>query len=245
MEWAATGRPRVEGNLWTSCGIANVTGGKFDRVEVKFITDFVISLRSEAEIRLAAFKHSHANQSKTCVAATSTVRLTGNWVGDQETGRVVVGTGKWRWIHGLPRGWNVDPEDEDAIFTIELQHRNPDDCLQTPDPAQPINQVFSFFKKSNEDASRFAAKFVHDKDNAGDIAAGLSWTGDQPSWGWVPIPDNIDRWNGAYSVSNMHYCVGMTAEQIPEASESGWFWYSGGDAEFVRQPNKDEDYMRI
>jgi hypothetical protein len=226
--------------------VSNVTGGKFDRIEAKFITDWILNGRSEAEIRIAAFKHSHANQSKTCVSASSTVRLTGNWVADETTGRVNVGLGKWRWMHGLPRGWNVDTDDEDAIYTIELQHRNPDDCLQVVDPS---TQVLAYTKKSNEAAPaplgvwdpiyvdndpsgtyRMIAE-RRDRNASGDWPGKAIWVTTEPGW------------DGAYSVSNMHYCVGMSSDQLPEATETGWFWYSGGDAEFTRQPNIEEGYM--
>lgn len=241
VEWGAIARPLVSGNIWTSCGVSNVTGGKFDRIEAKFLTDMIFNARSEAEIRIAAFKHSHANQSKTCVAASSTVRLTGNWNATETTGPVV-GLGKWRWMHGLPRGWNVDTDDEDAIYTIELQHRNPDDCLQKGDITDDT-QVFGYFKQEATNAAQWAAAYIVSAADSKDRGAGLTFTDPAPSMGWVSVPDRGFVWDGAYKVSNMHYCVGMSADQLPEASETGWFWYAGGDTEFVRQPNINEGYM--
>lgn len=241
VEWGAIGRPRVSGNVWASCGVSNVTGGKFDRIEAKFLTDWVFNGRSEAEIRIAAFKHSHTTQNKTCVAASSTIRLTGNWNATATTGPVV-GLGKWRWIHGLPRGWNVDDDDTDSIYTIELQHRNPDDCLQTADATNDV-QVWGFWKREKDNATGWTPSYVVSAEDNANRAAGLKFTDPAPSVGWVSAPDRGFVWDGAYSVSNMHYCVGMPAEQLPEASESGWFWYAGGDMEFVRQPNINEDYF--
>lgn len=184
MEWETTSRPRQAGNVWTSCGIANVTGVSFDRVEAKFTADRIIPARSEVEIRIAAFRHPHDTFAKECIGASSAVRLTGNYsVVGTKSG---MGGGKWRWIHGLPYGWDADETgDSSSIYTIELQHRNPDDCTQTSD----------------------------------------------------------STWDGAYKISNMHYCAGLPEEQIPDASESGWFWYAGGDYEVVRQADTEEAFM--
>ncbi|MFB7420786.1 hypothetical protein ACFC1L_40120 [Streptomyces sp. NPDC056210] len=235
VEWAAIGRGKVGDNVWSSCGIANVTGMKFDRVEAKFTTNKILATRSEAEIRIAAFKHSHNTQYKVCVAASTTVRLTGNWGATIDVG--AIGMGKWRWIHGLPIGWNVDTDDQDSIYTIELQHRNPDDCLQTPEDPE---QAFVWLKrKSATPDSKFGIKGV----------AGTPplWVIGQADGGAQPVGwrDIGSLWDGSYQVSTMHYCAGMSAEQLPEATESGWFWYSGGDAEYVRQPDINERYMAV
>ncbi|WP_406379032.1 hypothetical protein [Streptomyces sp. NBC_00197] len=131
VEWAAVSRQATGGNVWSSCGIANVSGPGFDRVEVKFITDRVIPARSESEIRLAAFRHSAESGEKTCIAASSTFRLTGNYgVSGTTSG---IGIGKIRWVHGIPIGWDADEDGVGSIYTVELQHRNPNDCPMTGD----------------------------------------------------------------------------------------------------------------
>jgi hypothetical protein len=245
MNWETVGRNVVGGNQWSSVGVANVTGLKYDRVEAKFLADKIVAERSEAELRLAAFKHSHTTQAKTCIAASSTVRLTGNW--DATPTNSAVGLGKWRWIHNIPRGWNVDSDDLDAIYTIELQHRYNDATWPKPEPEPDRAMLWGFWKMESEDGKVFNPEFVRDKEDGGRIAAGLSWAAgtNQPHMGWVDIPSNVSNWDGTYRISNMHYCVGMAAEQLPEATEAGWFWYSGGDVEIVRQPDITEAYINF
>lgn len=242
IEWAAVNRQSVYGNLWSSCSISNVTGMKFDRIEARFITNDVVAERSEAELRLAAFKYSHVTRNKTCVAASKTVRLTGN--GDASTGGSTVGTGKWRWIHGLPRGWDLDNDSSEVVYTIELQHRNPNDCLRYPDEA-PYRQLYGFSKLAQESGEQWTAAYVRSASDPDAFAAGLKWgSNTAPQLGWYNLPQGGYLWNGAYSISNLHYCVGMAEEQLPEATEDGYFWYAGGNVEVVRPPNTQEAYMQ-
>ncbi|QPB09556.1 hypothetical protein CPT_Sycamore_016 [Streptomyces phage Sycamore] len=240
VEWAAQGRPMVSGNRWTSCGVANVSGMKFDRVEVKYITDWILKGRSEAEIRLAAFRHDYASQFKECISTTDVVRLVG--------GTRVVGVGKWRWIHGIGFGWDYT-DDDNAIYTIELQHRNPDDCLQKEDPS---TQLFAPYKNSDKAApSGFDQLFYNNGANQGVWIwsnlmkyANSKWSNDgtPADYAWNSIPGN---WDGAYSVSNMHYCVGLSQERLPGASEKGYHWYVGGESKFVRAGDIAEPYLSV
>ncbi|MFJ8394385.1 hypothetical protein [Streptomyces sp. NPDC094144] len=241
VEWAATGRPRVSGNVWTSCSMANVTGLKYDRVELKYITDWILKGRSEAEVRVAAFRHSSTSQFKECISASSVTRLVGG------TSRVV-GVGKVRWIHGIQFGWDYTDAD-DAIYTIELQHRNPDDCPQAPDPS---TQVFAPNKKSDKAApSGFGQIFFNDGANAGQWIWGNmlkyvngKWSDDgtPASYGWNNIPG---AWEGSYNISNMHYCVGLPQDRLPSATTEGWHWYVGGEAKFVRAGNINEPTFSV
>jgi hypothetical protein len=234
-EWAAIPRNRSADNAWSSCGIANVTGLKFDRVECKFITDRIISGRSEVEIRLAAFRHPYGSQFKDCVSATSVMRLTGTTIRS-------IGVGRWRWIHGIPFGWDYSDTD-DAVYTIELQHRNPNDMPQRPDnPA--VRQMFGYFKMSNE-TDIWDADLVG---SAGIWAAGLRPSSDNtiPPMGWIDVQDRDGAWTGAYHISNMHYCVGLPADRLPEASVPGWFVLTnGGGVRFARDADITEPYTRI
>lgn len=112
-EWAPVPRDRLGGTTWASAGIANVTGVSYDRVELKFLTDSIVTGRAEAEIRVAAFKHS--GTSRECVSASRTMHIRG-LNPSPGTGTCVV-----RWIHGIPHGW--DYSTGEAVYTIELQHR--------------------------------------------------------------------------------------------------------------------------
>ncbi|MFD5640741.1 hypothetical protein ACFWIP_02965 [Streptomyces anulatus] len=111
-EWAAVSRGRVPSNAWSSCGIANVTGLVYDRVELKFLVDRLTTNQAEAELRVAAFKHN--GTSKECVSASRSIRLRG--AASPGVGTVVV-----RWVHGIPYGW--DYSTGDSVYTIEVQHR--------------------------------------------------------------------------------------------------------------------------
>ncbi|MFJ4701952.1 hypothetical protein ACIP5N_27705 [Streptomyces sp. NPDC088768] len=239
-EWAAIGRGVVPGNSWSSCGIANVTGLKFDRVEIKFITDRIYQGRSEAEVRLAAFRHSYTSQTKTCVSASDTWRIKGE---TPETAQV--GIGKFRWVHGLGFGWEYDQADSTAVYTIELQHRLAGGAnAQKPDkPA--VLQMYGYWKSSSDgdpygkdkisDADRkaWAPALIPDKNNT------------VPSQGWVDVQDRDGAWDGSYRISNMHYCVGVPQDRLPDASAGGWFWYSTKNVARARDANTTEPYFSI
>ncbi|MFD7257816.1 hypothetical protein [Streptomyces sp. NPDC059874] len=217
-EWAAIERGRVAGNFWSSCGIANVTGLVYDRIECKFITDRFIVDRSEGELRLAAFRHFGTGQ-KECVSASRSFVIHG-------AATAIVGKGILRWVHGIPFGW--DYEDGTSTYTIELQHRYVTD--QTPDvPA--VSQMFGFVKMSDQAADWPEALMTDGNGNwvpalKPDAGNGV------PASGWADIADRDNAWNGAYGVSNMHYCVGLPEERIPEATPDGWAYYSGGTSEW-------------
>ncbi|MFF2406714.1 hypothetical protein [Streptomyces sp. NPDC058092] len=233
VEWAAVGRGRLGQNEWSSCGIANVTGMVFDRVEVKYITDRIIKGRSEAEIRLAAFRH-YGNAQREVVSASATM-----WVGG-ETNRVI-GTGTIQWIHGIPFGW--DYADDTTIYTIELQHRYAS-ASQTPDKVN-VRQMFGYSKMSNENLKNTDG-IISNPD--GKIwAPGLSAiSGGVPYYGWVDVEDRNDVWDGSYNISNMHYCVGLPAERLPNASVKGNFWYRGtSNIKGVRDPDITEPVFYV
>lgn len=239
IEWAAIGRGTTPNNVWSSCGVANVTGLKYDRVECKFITNRIIRNRSEVEVRLAAFRHDYANQSKECVSASRTLLIRG-----KADGSNVVGVGKWRWIHGIPFGWDYTDEDN-AVYTIELQHRYPDGETPTPDS---VRQVFAYSKWNTEPAI-WARDLITDGD--GTWAPALTPVDDTvPTYGWVDVQSpGGDVWDGTYMISNMHYCVGMDQSRLPDATVPGWFWYTGagtsGGVISARPPDITEPYFSV
>ncbi|MGY1436683.1 hypothetical protein [Streptomyces reniochalinae] len=230
VEWSAIGRGKVSGNVWSSCGIANVTGMVFDRVECKFITDRLITGRSEAEVRLAAFKHDFDIGKKVCVSASSTIQLSG--YSSRALGEVYI-----RWIHQIPFGW--DYADDTTIYTIELQHRYAKG--PTADAHNHL-QVYGFTKRENvASPDGGALKMPNNEDYATAVLSekrpntGLGWT-------TVPDPDNLSPWDGSYNVSNMHYCVGLPADRLPTASTMGHWRWRGTNGKFLRDPDPTEDY---
>lgn len=230
VEWAAQGRPAVGGNVWSSCGIANATGLVFDRVECKFITDFLTTGKREAEVRLAAFRH-YGNAEREIVSASDVLNLTGDTT--RYVGSVVM-----RWVHGIPFGW--DYADDTTVYTIELQHR----YKTGPEAYSPNRlQVGSLWKheKDSDPGLVFA--------DADGSAHWVIATKDQtPSGGWITIPDDFvsdnDRY-GSYSISNMQYCVGLPQERIPEATPNGWAWIKNSNASWGRKSDITEDYFNV
>ncbi|MGW3072740.1 hypothetical protein [Kitasatospora sp. NPDC001132] len=244
IEWGAVPRSQVNNNEWTSTGVANVTGLKYDRVEIKYITYLVNKGRSEAEIRLAAFRHDYNSQYKQCISASQTIRL----VGDTPTGEswAYLHAGKWRWQHGIQFGWNHGTDDT-GIYTIEMQHRNPNDCLQRGDSQL---QVYGFYKYSDQpvpDGISDWRPMNVTNDNGADyrILAQRKAKGTPDNWpgdaGWVGVSD---PWDGAYNISNMHYCVGLSQERLPGATREGWHWYTG-NAKIARAANVNEPYFSV
>nr|WP_214661309.1 hypothetical protein [Streptomyces polyasparticus] len=235
-EWAAQGRPQVGGNIWSSFGIANVTGMVFDRLEVKFITDHLLTGKREAEIRLAAFRHT-GNAQREIVSASRVFNLTGS--ATRSLGVVVM-----RWVHGIPYGW--DYADDTTIYTVELQHRykvGP----ESYDSDKDTIDLFGFFKRTNKAAPTKGGPLPVDPgsdwqttvlggSNMGNVAAG-----------WITIPQIIDdsiRY-GSYGLSSMHYCVGLPAERIPEASTDGWAWARGSGSSWGRAPDITEPHFSV
>lgn len=238
VEWAATPRGPVADNKWSSVSVANVTGLRYDRVESKFLAYDVRAGRSEAEVRLAAFRHSYNSSLKECISATSTVRLTGNTNG-------VVAVCKWRWIHGIEFGWDYTDSD-DAIYTIELQHRNPNDCPRTEDPG---TDVFAWNKPSNKSGDPDLSVWspIHIANDSGNDYRFIGerrprgGSMNAPA-GWVRVSDG---WDGRYNLSQMHYCVGVPQDRAPNAAVPGWFWIVGGGVEFARGPNINEPVFSV
>lgn len=231
-EWAATPRGEVAGNIWSSVGIASVTGLVFDRIECKFITDRIIQGRAEAEIRLAAFRHN--GNDREIVSASATYRISGH--ATRHTG-----VGHWRWIHGIPFGW--DYEDETTIYTIELQHR----YAAGPTPDVPTRrQVFAFNKAPETSAPAGGALAM--PNNTDYATAVLSENRPGVSLGWVPVadPGNLIPYDGSYSISNMHYCVGLPESRLPEATTGGYFYYRGtSNVEVARGADVSEPYFKL
>lgn len=232
VEWAAIGRGRTGDNQWSSCGIANVTGMVFDRVEAKFITDRLTPGRAEAEVRLAAFRHNLDVGNKECISASSTIQLTG--MSTRVLGLVYV-----RWIHQIPFGW--DYADETNIYTIELQHRYA--TAMTADKVN-VRQMFGYSKMSNENLKN-ADGII--SDGTGKVwSPGLTAiNGGVPYYGWVDVQDRNDVWDGSYNISNMHYCVGLPADRLPTASTLGHWRWRGTEGKKVRDPDINESYMTV
>ncbi|MER5258530.1 hypothetical protein [Streptomyces sp. NPDC002855] len=226
VEWAAQPRPEVGSNMWSSFGVANVTGLVFDRVEVKFIADWLLTGKREAEVRLAAFRHT-GKAEREIVSASGVFNLTG-----LTSRRIAVCV--MRWVHQIPYGWDYD--DDTTIYTIELQHR------YKKGPENPKGQTFYAIAAPEGTAV-----------NDGILNWGYKQD-DDGKWWWVPTyranskwaPDflTVPSWDeGTYSLSSMHYCVGLPAERIPEASAYGWAWVRGSNGEWGRGPDITEPHF--
>ncbi|MFE4367949.1 MULTISPECIES: hypothetical protein [unclassified Streptomyces] len=217
-----------------------MSGLKYDRLELKFITDRMIKGRSEAEMRVAAFRHAYGTQFKECISASSVMTIHGPSDGSRS-----IGIGKIRWIHGVQFGWDYTDAD-DAIYTIELQHRNPDSVPMKGDPGR---QLYAFSKLTTENESTGIGDWrpmniSNDSSNSYRMLAerraqgSSNWTANS-GWYQIDIP-----WDGSYNISNMHYCVGLPQERLPDATTAGWFWYSGGTFDITRPGDIAEPYYR-
>ncbi|MEV6419659.1 hypothetical protein [Streptomyces sp. NPDC051662] len=229
-EWAAIGRGKVSGNAWSSCGIANVTGLVYDRIEAKFITDRIITGKAEAELRFASFRH-FGNAQKECLSASRSIIVRGSATRQ-------IGTCIFQWVHGIPFGW--DYEDGDATYTVELQHR----YVTGPTADVPDRrQLFAFNKAVSTTAPGGGALAMPNNEDF--ATAVVSQTRPGVSLGWVTVsdPSNLDPYDGSYNVSNMHYCVGLPADRAPNATTDGWGWYTGGTAEGGDAPNINDPYL--
>lgn len=226
VEWAAQGRPPVGGNIWSSVSVANATGLTFDRVELKFITDYLYTGKREAEVRLAAFRHD-GNANRTIVSASSVLNLTG-------TSARNIGVVVMRWVHGIPFGW--DYADDTTIYTIELQHR------YKKGPENTKGQtIYAISATEGAAVDGNILNFGYKQDDNG-------------KWWWVPAYRNGSPWApdfvtvpnadaGSYSISAMQYCVGLPQSRIPEANEKGWAWTRGTNSAWGRDPDITEPYF--
>ncbi|MFE7315145.1 hypothetical protein ACFU7T_19000 [Streptomyces sp. NPDC057555] len=207
----------------------------FDRVEAKFIADRIVTGRSEAEVRLAAFRHDFDQGAKVCVSASSTVQLTGTGAGNRNLGELYI-----RWIHQIPFGW--DYSHDATIYTIELQHRYA--VGPTPDKRDRL-QVFGHHKRESDKDPEASGGFgITDSRQPG----GYAWVAYQAGanrnpTGYVTIPEESPPWDGAYAISNMHYCVGLPSDRLPTASTIGHWRWRGTNGKKVRNPDITEDYI--
>ncbi|MEU9231212.1 hypothetical protein [Streptomyces subrutilus] len=234
-EWAAQGRHEALGNMWSSVSIANVTGLTFDRIEAKFITDWMITGRREAEVRLAAFRHDSEGQ-RWIVSASRVLNLHG--LSARNTGVIL-----FRWIHGIPFGW--DYEENNTVYTIELQHRyrvGPQE-----DNFEARNRdIFVFYKNQNQDPPFGGGALEMASNNDYDTMV-LPKNRPGVSGGWMtvhePVEDHVKY--GSYSISAMHYCVGLPKERIPEATSDGWIESRGLNTSWGRAADLTEEYLAL
>ncbi|WP_415940424.1 hypothetical protein, partial [Streptomyces sp. 039-1] len=119
----------VAQNVWNSVGIANVTGLKYDRIETRFTFSDMTPGELEGEFRLATFRHYQTATSlaKQIVSSSDAWKFTGTARSVQ--GRATLFSVSVRWLHGLQYGWEYGEGEDNAVYTIELQHRY---ALQTP-----------------------------------------------------------------------------------------------------------------
>lgn len=219
-------RGTVKDNVWSSASIANVTGLVYDRVEVKFQTLNLAQDRAEPEIRLAAFRNNYEVGVKQIISASSAVRLSpGN------RARNIIGTVLIRWEHGIPHGW--DYEEDNSVLTIELQHR----YVKRPVP-DPAVQMYGIIRDegSGGDASAMA---IRDRDDRWRWAPSTADAASNVRYGWRQVGT---PWDGRYSISDMHYCVGFSASRIPASPMGLWRWI-GVDVTTQRLPDISEDYI--
>jgi hypothetical protein len=234
VEWAAQGRPEVGGNVWSSVSIANVTGLTFDRVECKFITDFMMKGKREAEVRLAAFRHD-GNANRTIVSASRVLNLHG------ATQRYV-GVGVMRWIHGIPYGW--DYAENNTTYTIELQHR----YRVGPEPYNSddhTTDIFAFYKPTKQNGPPTGGAM--EVGGSGYDAMVLPSSRPGVTGSWITLPHNPGDQDlyGSYSISAMQYCVGLPKERIPQASTDGWAYTRNLESSWGRAADITEAHFGV
>ncbi|MFJ8955623.1 hypothetical protein ACIRO1_36585 [Streptomyces sp. NPDC102381] len=223
-EWAAIGRGKVAGNVWSSCGIANVTGLVYDRLECKFITDKLITGKREAEIRLAAFRHTGSTK-KECVSASRSLKLTGS--ADRQVGTVVM-----RWLHGIPYGW--DYEDGSATFTVELQHR----YLTGPEETKGTT-IYTIGADEGADTDGTAARGTSQENGEWWFSTQF-FSGSKFAGRFVTIPNPDD---GSYNISNMHYCVGLPEDRANMGGNTAWAQTTGTASAWGDAANIDDPFI--
>jgi hypothetical protein len=236
IEWAAQGRPEVGGNVWSSVSIANVTGLTFDRLECKFITDFMYTGKREAEVRLAAFRHD-GNANRTIVSASNVLNLHG-------LPTRAVGVGIMRWVHGIPFGW--DYEENNTTYTVELQHRyrvGP----ETWDSDEHTTDVFAFAKPTKTAGPPTGGPLEMPNNTAYETMVLPKSKSSSIYGSWITLPDTSSEQDkyGMYSISAMQYCVGLPAERIPEASAAGWAWTRNCSSSWGRAADITEDHFGV
>ncbi len=225
-------QPRLPapGNVWSSFSVANLTGLAFDRVEVKFLTDKLMPGKREAETRIAVFRHANDGKTREIVSASTVLNLAG-------TPAVQTGSVCWRWSHGIPYGW--DYEDENTIYTLELQHR------YKVGP-EKLKGVTSFVASAPEGTSINDLRTVGVEEHP--PGSGKWWWGiqhrDPGPWAprFVTVPNADD---GAYRLSPMHYCVGLPADRLPDGTPYGWAALLGVNGTWGRAGDITEPYAKI
>ncbi|WP_424213190.1 hypothetical protein ACN20G_14490 [Streptomyces sp. BI20] len=204
----------------------------FDRLECKFITDFLITGKAEAEVRLAAFRHT-SDAGREIVSASRVLQLKG----DAER---YIGSGVIRWVHGIPFGW--DYEDNNTVYTVELQHRYA--FLPAPVTQPMTTDVFVFSKDTNKAAPGTGGSLEMPNNTSYETMV-LPKNRPNVTTGWVTVPAGWSNKPTEYGISAMHYCVGLPKERIPEASPNGWAWLRNMDAAWTRQPDLTEPYFFV
>ena len=225
-EWEPIDRGVVDGNVWHSMSIANVTGMVFDRLEAKFSTMNVITAKREPEVRLAAYRHGR-DGTKTIVSASSTWQL----VGDPNAYLV---NGMIRWVHGIPFGWNYANDTD--VYTVEFQVR----YAIGPEKI-PVARLYGIGAANTAPTDGLQSRGVF-QDTDG-------------KWWWQPIVKDgsayrvgfVDlpaRDTGNAKISAMQYCVGLPASRIPDATPAGTFTYDL-NWKMTRAPDLNEQVMNV
>ncbi|MFK0294504.1 hypothetical protein ACIQU6_29105 [Streptomyces sp. NPDC090442] len=223
-EVAAIPRVGVEGNSWSSVGVANVTGLKFDRVECRFNTYAIRPNVNEVEVRLAAFRHnigSGAGPQREIVSASGVMLLPGDPRSDY------LGQVGCRWLHQIEYGW--DYSTGHSVYTVELQFRYHSGLPKAP--ASNRDQIAGFWKRESDPDPGL---YLPDVNGRNVIGAPKNFT----RVVWATIPDQYPPEAPHARISNMHYCVGVSQDRAPDASVNGWWTSTGaGNARYLRGPD--------
>ncbi|MFF4430495.1 hypothetical protein ACFYZ4_15140 [Streptomyces sp. NPDC001513] len=204
-------------------------------MECKFITDFLLTGKREAEVRLAAFRHDSMGQ-RFIVSASRVLNLHG-------LSARYVGVCLLRWVHGIPFGW--DYEENNTVYTIELQHRyrvGPEEY----DSDAHTQDVFAFYKDTKTSAPSTGGGLEMPNNNNYETMV-LPKSRPNIYGGWLTIPRIVgdQEQYGSYSISAMQYCVGLPKDRIPEASAAGWAWTRGMNSSWGRAASLTEDYFSV
>jgi hypothetical protein len=230
----------VQQNVWNSCAVSNVTGLKYDRVECRFSFENMMPAVLEGEFRLATFRHYQATDrpQKTIVTCTDAWKFTG--MPKNAPNRYTLHAVSVRWLHGLQYGWDYGQGTDNAVYTLELQHR-----YAVQSPIDDRRRVFTHYMDGNHGTDYTVGNWQFGNGSNG-VGPGNNWffdmwdknaKGGVPPYGWS-IVDPQGDWYGSpqlYKVSSMEYCAGLPEDRAPDATPAGkWRAYVDAGGKMIR-----------